>query len=77
MKWRQLILKGGEAIWKQTGEGKWFDYIQRSMDFYVQNDGSIKGYKAEEYNIDHVNNGKLLLLLFQVTGKDKYRKAAT
>lgn len=79
-KWRYdqgVILKGVEAIWKQTGEGKWFDYIQRSMDFYVQNDGSIKGYKAEEYNIDHVNNGKLLLLLFQVTGKDKYRKAAT
>lgn len=78
-KWRYdqgVILKGVEAIWKQTGEGKWFDYIQRSMDFYVQNDGSIKGYKAEEYNIDHVNNGKLLLLLFQVTGKDKYRKAA-
>lgn len=79
-KWRYdqgVILKGVEAIWKQTGEGKWFDYIQHSMDFYVQNDGSIKGYKAEEYNIDHVNNGKLLLLLFQVTGKDKYRKAAT
>lgn len=79
-KWRYdqgVILKGVEAIWKQTGEGQWFDYIQRSMDFYVQNDGSIKGYKSEEYNIDHINNGKLLLLLFQVTGKEKYRKAAT
>lgn len=79
-KWRYdqgVILKGIEAIWKQTGEGQWFDYILRSMDFYVQNDGSIKGYKSEEYNIDHINNGKLLLLLFQVTGKEKYRKAAT
>lgn len=79
-KWRYdqgVILKGVEAIWKQTGEGRWFDYIQRNMDFYVQADGSIKGYRPDEYNIDHINNGKLLLTLFQVTGKDKYRKAAT
>jgi unsaturated rhamnogalacturonyl hydrolase len=47
------------------------------MDFYVGNDGSIKGYKPTEYNIDHVNNGKLLLLLYRVTGKEKYWKAAT
>ncbi|RZJ79998.1 MAG: hypothetical protein EOO20_26365, partial [Chryseobacterium sp.] len=36
-------------------------------------DGTIKGYRPDEYNIDHVNNGKLLLLLYRVTGKDKYR----
>ena len=78
-KWRYdqgVILKGIEGIWKQTGNGEWFKYIQKSMDFYVQEDGSIKGYKPDEYNIDHVNNGRMLLLLYQVTGKDKYRKAA-
>jgi unsaturated rhamnogalacturonyl hydrolase len=63
-------------VWAATGDGKWFNYIQKSMDFYVQPDGSIKGYKPDEYNIDHVNNGKLLLFLFQVTGKEKYKKAA-
>jgi len=71
-----VILKGIEGIWNATGEGKWFNYIQKSMDFYVQEDGSIKGYKPDEYNIDHINNGKLVLLLYRVTGKEKYRKAA-
>ena len=78
-KWRYdqgVILKGMEGIWNATGEGKWFQYIQKSMDFYVQEDGSIKGYKPNEYNIDHINNGKLILLLYRVTGKEKYRKAA-
>lgn len=70
-----VILKGVEGIWYATGEGKYFSYIQKCMDFYVQEDGSIKGYRPDEYNIDHVNNGKALLLLYQVTQKDKYLKA--
>jgi len=77
-KWRYdqgVILKGIENIWYATGDAKWFNYIQKSMDFYVKEDGSIKGYRPDEYNIDHINNGKLLLLLYQVTGKEKYKKA--
>jgi unsaturated rhamnogalacturonyl hydrolase len=70
-----VILKGIEGIWNKTGDAQWFNYIQKSMDFYVQEDGTIKGYKPEEFNIDHINNGKVLLLLYQVTGKEKYRKA--
>jgi unsaturated rhamnogalacturonyl hydrolase len=78
-KWRYdqgVILKGIEGIWNATGEGRYFNYIQKSMDYYVKEDGSIKGYKHDEFNIDHVNNGKLLLLLYRVTGKEKYKKAA-
>ncbi|MDQ6610436.1 MAG: glycoside hydrolase family 88 protein, partial [Bacteroidota bacterium] len=71
-----VILKGIEGIWKATGEGKWFNYIQKSMDYFVAEDGSIKGYKPDEHNIDNVNNGRVLLLLYNVTGKEKYKKAA-
>ncbi|MEN9884643.1 MAG: hypothetical protein RLZZ420_1860 [Bacteroidota bacterium] len=77
-KWRYdqgVILKGMDEVWNATGERKWFTYIQRSMDHYVGEDGSIKGYKKDEYNIDHINNGKVLLMLYQVTGKEKYKKA--
>ena len=71
-----VILKGMEKVWEATGEGKWFRYIQQCMDHYVREDGGISGYRRDEYNIDHVNNGKLLLMLYRVTGKDKYRKAS-
>ncbi len=70
-----VILKGVEGAWKLTGNGAYFNYIQHSMDFYVKEDGSIYDYKPDEFNIDHINNGKLLLLLYRVTGKEKYKKA--
>ncbi len=70
-----VILKGIEAVWYATGDVKWFNYLQKCMDYYVQEDGTIKGYKVDEYNIDNLNNGKALLLLYEITGKEKYRKA--
>jgi rhamnogalacturonyl hydrolase YesR/polygalacturonase len=77
-RWRYdqgVILKGIEGVWNATGDGKWFKYIQKSMDVYVKDDGTIRDYKPDEFNIDHINNGKILLLLYQVTGKEKYKKA--
>lgn len=70
-----VILKGIEGIWNNTGDVKWFHYINKMMDYYVREDGSIYDYRPDEYNIDHINNGKLLLLLYRVLGKEKYKKA--
>jgi unsaturated rhamnogalacturonyl hydrolase len=71
-----VVLKGFEGLWMNTGNANYFTAIQKKMDYFVKDDGSIGGYEKEEYNIDHVNNGKLLLLLYRVTGKEKYKKAA-
>ncbi len=71
-----VVLKGFEGIWMNTGDVTYYNSILQKMDFFVQNDGTIKGYESVEYNIDHVNNGKLVLLLYRVTGKEKYKKAA-
>ncbi len=72
-----VMLEGFANIWKRTGEGKYFDYIQKSMDLFVKNDGSIDRYKITDYNIDNVKNGRALLLLYEVTGKEKYYKAVS
>ncbi|MEO6611921.1 MAG: glycoside hydrolase family 88 protein [Chitinophagaceae bacterium] len=72
-----VILKGFEGLWLNTGNVTYFNYIQQQMDVFVQNDGTIRTYKQDEFNIDNVNNGKLLLLLYRVTLKEKYLKAAT
>lgn len=71
-----VILKGFEGLWMNTGDVKYYNYIQQQMDFFVKDDGTIRTYKPDEYNIDHINNGKLLLLLYRVTLKEKYLKAA-
>ena len=70
-----VILKGIEGIWKLYGDASYFNYIQHSMDYYVRDDGSIRDYKRDEFNIDHTNNGKLVMLLYNITGKEKYKKA--
>src|SRR5688572_30928540 len=70
-----VVLKGIEGLWKNTADKKYFDYIEKSMDHFVQDDGSIRTYKPDEYNIDHVNNGHNLLFLYKVTLKEKYLKA--
>ena len=71
-----VVLKGFEGIWMNTGDVYYFNSIQKKIDYFINEDGSIKGYELDEYNIDHVNNGKLVLLLYRVLGKEKYKKAA-
>ena len=58
-----VILKDFEGIWLHTGDATYYNYIQRLLDFYVKEDGTIKDYKTDKYNINHINNGKQLLLL--------------
>ncbi|WNS43190.1 glycoside hydrolase family 88 protein [Paenibacillus sp. MMS20-IR301] len=71
-----VILKGFELLWRQTGHPEYFRYIREQMDYFIGEDGSIRGYRPDEYNIDHLNNGKLLFALYRETGLDKYRLAA-
>lgn len=72
-----VVLEGIADIWNATADNTYFTYIQKSMDFFVNEDGSINTYKQSDFNIDNVKNGKALLFLYRVTGKEKYWKAAT
>lgn len=54
---------------------KYFSFADHFIDCKVMEDGSIKGYSVEELNIDNVNAGKTLFELYDLTGKEKYRKA--
>ena len=70
-----LTLDGIAEVWRQTGDRKYFDYIKSCMDTFIGEDGSIRGYDVKEYNIDHLNNGKILLTIYKETHEEKYRKA--
>lgn len=72
-----VLLKGMKGLWKLTGNGDYFRYIRHSMDCFVNRDGTIKGYQADNYRLDDINNGKILLMLYRVTGKKEYWEAAT
>jgi len=71
-----VVLKGLEGIWQRTGDRFYLEAIKKKIDFFIQPDGTIRNYEPTEYNIDHINNGKLVLLLYRETKEEKYRKAA-
>lgn len=71
-----VVLEGAAAVWRNTGDGRYFKYIQSSMDAYLDKEGNINTYKAEDFNIDNIKNGRSLLLLYKVTGQQKYLLAA-
>ncbi|HEX8072332.1 MAG TPA: DUF4350 domain-containing protein [Pyrinomonadaceae bacterium] len=71
-----VLLKGIEGVWLATGDGKYFRYMQEGVDHFVNADGTLRTYKLEDYNIDNVLPGRVLLTLYNVTGQEKYRKAA-
>lgn len=70
------VLNGTKNLWLNTGDKKYFDYIKRGVDAFVNEDGTIRTYKVEDYNIDQVLMGRSVLLVYRVTGDAKYKKAA-
>lgn len=63
------------TIYRQTGNRKYLDFIDRFVDYYVFEDGSIRGYELDTYNVDNLNEGRILFDLYRETGKEKYNKA--
>ena len=71
-----VVWKGLEGLWLNTGDAQYFKYIQKQMDRLIDKDGHIRTYKLEDYNLDNVLCGRVLLMLYKVTGLEKYYKAA-
>ena len=72
-----VVWKGMAALYELTGDEKYLAYIRRGVDSFLNADGTeIRDYFREEYNLDYINNGKLLLYLWKKTGEPRYRTAA-
>jgi rhamnogalacturonyl hydrolase YesR len=73
-----LMLKAIERVWQRTDEPKYLAYIMRIMNYSLADDGTIRGYKAEDYSLDNLNSGRTLLTLSQQAGPNQatYRRAA-
>lgn len=63
------------SIYQQTGEQKYLDFIENFIDYYVRQDGSVRGYEVTDYNLDNLNEGRILFDLYSIKGKLKYARA--
>ncbi|MCR5824937.1 MAG: glycoside hydrolase family 88 protein [Oscillospiraceae bacterium] len=64
------------AMSEITGDTRYFAFAEHFVDSFVGDDGSIRTYRMEKYNLDDVNEGRVLFPLYEATKKEKYKKAA-
>ena len=62
-------------IYRLTGNKKYLDFVDEFIDYYVFDDGTIRGYEMSTYNVDNINEGRVLFDLYKETGKPKYKRA--
>lgn len=70
-----FVLKAIEQVWQETGEARYWRFIHDYVDALVEPGGDIRTYRLEEYNLDQVNPGKMLLPLYRAAGDLRYKKA--
>lgn len=58
-----------------NGDKKYLDFADRFLGWFVNEDGSIKTYDVSEYNLDNINSATCFFKLYDLTGKEKYRRA--
>lgn len=63
------------SLYKIKKNKKILAFVDNYMGSYISDDGLIKGYKLEDFNLDFINSGKVLFTLYDLTKKAKYKKA--
>ena len=70
-----VILKGAVDLYEVTGDEFYWDFLEKYLYDFVDVEGNLKGYKMDEYNIDHINPGKALFFAFEKTKDERFMKA--
>jgi len=70
-----LVIKAIAEVGEATGNRRYEQFVQAWVDHFVTEDGNIRTYRIEEFNLDQINPGKLLFRCRQSGGKDRYTRA--
>ncbi len=62
-------------MYEITGIRKYLDFSDGFVSAFVNEDGTVGTYSVDEYNLDNVRPACNLFTLYDLTGKEKYRKA--
>lgn len=69
------MIKAIIQLYHITKKKEYLTFADNFIDYFVNDDGSIPSFDPEEYSLDNVNAGINLFDLYELTGKEKYRKA--
>lgn len=63
------------SLYEFTKEKKYLDFVIEFVDYYIDEQGNIRGYDKKHYSTDDVSESRILFDLYKYTKKDKYLKA--
>lgn len=73
--WKGYTLNGFEMLWQSTGDPKYFAFIKREIDPFIDANGNL--VNVELNSLDNVMAGNILVALYEHTHDARYRTAAT
>jgi unsaturated rhamnogalacturonyl hydrolase len=62
-------------LYKKTNDNKYLNFVKNFIDYFVEDNGNVKTFNIEEYNLDNINEGRSLFDLYDLTGEEKYKLA--
>ncbi len=71
-----VVLLGIERLYQKCRHPRYWQYIKDNMDEFVAPGDAIRTYRLDEYNLDQINQGKLLFPLFHTIQNERYLRAA-
>lgn len=71
-----LLMQSFDLLGTSTGNQALRDHAAQVIDSYLSEKGMIASYRRENYNIDSINSGKMLLRRYRETDDEIYRDAA-
>lgn len=70
-----LIYFSFEQLARSTNNKQYSDIIALYANQMIDNNGMIKSFKKEDFNLDNINAGKILFELYKQSGNEKYKLA--
>jgi unsaturated rhamnogalacturonyl hydrolase len=64
------------ALNDQVPTPAYVEFSKRAIGSFIADDGTIRNYRRDDFNIDNINPGKTVLRLWDLTDEERYRKAA-
>lgn len=63
------------SLYETTKDEKFLKFSKDFLDYFVKPGGIVETFDPKEYNLDNINQGKNLFILYRLTGDQKYRDA--
>ena len=63
------------SLYEITKDEKYLAFADDFVGYFIEENGNIRTYDGQDMNLDDINAGRNLFPLYDLTGKEKYRKA--